>query len=162
MDQAQTHDRAAAPAAPERGRYPREHYAPWRGVHVTEAILRVGDRTYEIARLRRLRELPGRPQPARQTVLGIAAGQAAIVAIAVGGLVNLNGWTPVLGAVVAAQALVTTALVGLALLRWRTPTELWALHHGELTMLYRNADRYEFGKVRRAVERAMLAQRLVK
>jgi hypothetical protein len=125
-------------------------------------MLRVGERTYEIAGLRRLRELPGRPQPARQTVLGVAAGQAAVVAVAVGGLVHLNGWTAVLVLVTAAQVLVTTALVGLALLRWPTPTELWALHHGELTMLYRGADRYEFGKVRRAVERAMLAQRLLK
>jgi hypothetical protein len=40
--------------------------------------------------------------------------------------------------------------------------ELWALYRGEPTMLYRSPDRYEFGKVRRAVQRPMHAHRLLK
>jgi hypothetical protein len=134
----------------------------WRGVQVTDATLRVGDRTFQINALRRLQERPGRPQRARRAVLALAAGQAAVAGSAVAGLVQLEGWTPLLAAVVAAQALVSTVLVGLALIRWPTPTELWALHQGEVTMLYRDADRYEFGKVRRAVERAMFSHRLHK
>lgn len=140
----------------------REHYALWRGVEVTEATLRIGDRSYQISELRRLRERPGRSQPIRRAVLGVAVTQALVVLLAVGGLVHVNGWSPALAAVVAAQVLVTTILVGLALVRWPTPSELWALYRGEPTMLYRGADRYEFGKVRRAVERAMLARRLLK
>ena len=61
-----------------------------------------------------------------------------------------------------AQALTTTTVVTLALVCWPTPMELWALYRGEPTMLYRGADRYEFGKVRRAVQRAIYAHRLLK
>ena len=139
-----------------------EHYALWRGVRVTGTSLRIGNRTYQISDLRRLRERRGRWQPMRRVVLGVAAAQALIVTVAVGGLVRLNGWSLILLAVAAAQVLVTAALVGAALMCWRTPHELWALYRGEPTMLYRDADRYEFGKVRRAVERAMLARRLLK
>lgn len=139
-----------------------EHYALWRGVRVTETTLRMGDRTYQISDLRRLRERRGRWQPMRRVVLGVAAAQGLVVTVAVGGLVHLNGWSLTLLTVAAAQALVTTALVGVALVRWPTPLELWALYRGEPTMLHRDADRYEFGKVRRAVERAMLARRMLK
>ena len=140
----------------------REHYAPWRGVHVTEAMLQVDDRTYQIRDLRRLQERRGRAQPIRQAVLGVAVGQGLVVALAVAGLAQANGWTPALVALMVAQALTTLILVGLALVRWPTPAELWALHQGEATLLYRGADRYEFGKVRRAVERAMRTRRLLK
>lgn len=150
MDQAQTRE-------PPRIQ---EQYAPWRGVQVTDAELRVGDRTYQIAELRRLREQIGRPQPVRQVVLGVSVAQTVVTALAVAGLAYVNGWTPALVVVVAAQALATTVLVGVSLVRWPTPIELWALYRGELTMLYRNPDRYEFGKVRRAIERAMHARRL--
>lgn len=139
-----------------------EHYALWRGVRVTETTLRIGDRTYQIGDLRRLRERRGRWQPMRRVALGVAVAQGLVVMVAVGGLVHLNGWSLTLLAVAAAQALVTTVLVGTALVRWPTPWELWALYRGEPTLLYRDADRYEFGKVRRAVERAMLARRLLK
>jgi len=140
----------------------REHYALWRGVQVTDATLRVGDRTYQISDLRRLRERQGRPQPIRRAVLSVAVAQGLMVGLAVAGLVNQNGWTPALGALLAAQTFTTIILVGVALVRWPTPTELWALHRGELIMLYRTADRYEFGKVRRAVERAVIARRMLK
>jgi hypothetical protein len=140
----------------------REHYALWRGVRVTEETLRIGDRTYRIGDLRRLRAGRGRSQPMRRVVVGAAMAQALVVLAAVGGLVHVNGWSLTLVTVVAAQALVTMILVGVALVRWPTPYELWALYRGEPTLLYHDADRYEFGKVRRAVERAVLARRLVK
>ena len=139
-----------------------EHYALWRGVRVTDATFSVGDRAYDITELRRLREQPGRPQPARQRVLGLAVAQAAVVVIALVGLTRLDGATTVLYVGGAMQAVATTVLVGLALMRWPTPIELWAVYHGEPTMLYRAADRYEFGKVERAVQRAMLSHRLLK
>lgn len=161
MGQTGTHD-ARQLGTPDRIRPVREHYGLWRGVRVTEATLRVGDRTYQISELRRLRERNGRPQPARRAVVAAAVGQAAIVGLVVAGLVQARGWTPILAVLAAAQALFTCGLVGLALIRWPTPKELWAVHQGEPTMLYRDADRYEFGKVRRAVERAMLARRLLK
>jgi hypothetical protein len=91
----------------------------------------------------------------------VAVGQAVVVVLALLGLIQLHGPTPAVYAVVAAQALTTTVLVGLALVRWPTPMELWGLYRGAPTMLYRDADRIEFGKVLRAVERAMLAQRLL-
>jgi hypothetical protein len=137
-----------------------EHYALWRGVHVTETTLRIGDRTYQVSELRQLWERRGRWQPMRRLVLGVAATQALVVLVAVANLVRLSGWGLALVAV--AEALVTAALVGVALVRWPTPSELWALYRGVPTLLHRDADRYEFGKVRRAVERAMLAHRLLK
>lgn len=140
----------------------RELYALWRGVRVTEETLRIGDRAFRISDLRRLRERRGRWQPMRRVVVGVAAAQGLVVLAAVGGLVHLNGWSLTLVAVVLAQVLVTTALIGAAVVRWPTPYELWALYRGEPTMLYRDADRYEYGKVRRAVERAVLARRLLK
>jgi hypothetical protein len=168
MDQSQT--RRQAPGArrpptlaePEHPRHSREHYGLWRGVQVTDATLRVGERTFQINDLRRLRERAGRPHPIRRAVLAVAIGQTAVVAFAVAGLVQMNGWTTALGAVSGVQAFATTVLVGVALVRWPTPSELWAVHRGELTMLYRDTDRYEFGKVRRAVERAMISHRLLK
>lgn len=165
MDPIQTHDARRTAATPT-GKRPaprrREHYGWWRGVQVTDSTLCVGDRTFWISDLRRLQERTGRPQSVRRAVLAVTTGQAAVVALAVAGLVQAGGWTPVLAVVVAVQALATTALVGLALIRWRAPAELWAVHQGELTLLYRDADRYEFGKVRRAVERAMVSHRLLK
>jgi fatty acid desaturase len=140
----------------------RELYALWRGVRVTEETLRIGDRAFRISDLRRLRERRGRWQPMRRVVVGVVAVQALVVLAAVGALVGLHGWSLTLVAVVLAQVLVTTALVGAALVRWPTPFELWAECQGESTLLYRDADRYEFGKVRRAVERAMFARRLLK
>jgi len=53
-------------------------------------------------------------------------------------------------------------MVTVALLRWPRPRQLWAVYRDEPTMLYVNADRYEFGKVQRAVRRAMLSHRNVK
>lgn len=150
----QTRIREAPPA--------RELYALWRGVRVTEETLRIGDRVYRIGDLRRLRDRRGRWQPMRRVVVGVAAAQALVVLATVGGLVHLNGWSLTLVAVVLAQVLVTTALVAMALVRWPTPYELWALYRGEPTLLYRDADRYEYGKVRRAIERAVLARRLLK
>jgi len=140
----------------------KEQYALWRGVRVTDATMWVGDRTYDIKDLRRLQEKQGRPQTTRRAVLVVAAAQAAVVVLALASLVHLNGWTVTLALVAVAQALTTTFVVTLALVRWPTPKELWALHRGEPTVLYRGADRYEFGKVRRAVQRAMHAHRLLK
>jgi hypothetical protein len=152
MDQAQTRETFRI----------REHYALWRGVRVTDAAIRVGDRTYDIGDLRRLEEKPGRPQPTRRAVLWVAAAQTSVVVLALAGLVHLNGWTVTLYLVAAGQALVTTVVVTLALVCWPTPRELWAIHRGEPTMLYRDADRYEFVKVHRAVQRAIHSHRLLK
>lgn len=140
----------------------KEQYALWRGVRVTDATMWVGDRTYEIEDLRRLQEKQGRPQSIRRAVLVVATAQSTVVALALAGLVHLNGWTVTLSLFAVAQALTTTIVVTVALVRWPTPMELWALYRGEPTMLYRSPDRYEFGKVRRAVQRAMHAHRLLK
>jgi hypothetical protein len=85
-----------------------------------------------------------------------------VVVLALAGLVHLNGWTAKLYLIAAGQALITIVVVTLALVCWRTPSELWAIHHGEPTMLYRDADQYEFAKVRRAVQRAIHSHRLLK
>jgi hypothetical protein len=95
-------------------------------------------------------------------VLGVAVTQAAIAALALAGLVQMHGATTVIYVIAVAQGLVTTGLVGLALAVWPRPMELWATYRSEPTMLYRNADQYEFGKVRRAVQRAMHTHRLLK
>jgi hypothetical protein len=152
MDQAQTRETSRI----------KEQYALWRGVLVTDAAMMVGDRTYDIRDLRRLEERHGRPQPTRRAVLWVAAAQTSVVVLALAGLVHINGWTATLYLIAAGQALVTIVVVTLAMVCWRTPTELWAIHRGEPTMLYRDTDPYEFGKVRRAVQRAMHSHRLLK
>jgi hypothetical protein len=161
MGQAKTHN-ARRLGRPDRIRSGREHYGLWRGVQVTDAQLRVGDRTFDIGELRRLREKTGRAPLARRVVMAVAAGEAVIAGFVIAGLVQAGGWTVVLVVLATAQVLFTGAMTGLAVVRWPTPRELWAMHHDEPTLLYRDPDRYEFGKVRRAVERAMLARRLLK
>jgi hypothetical protein len=140
----------------------REQYGWWRGVQVTDATMTVDGRTYQVGQLRWLRVQPGRPRPVRRVVLGVAVTLAAVVALALAGFVETNGVTAAVYAVAVGQGLMTVGLVGFALARWRRPMELWAAYRGEPTMLYRNADRYEFGKVQRAVQRAMVTHRLLK
>jgi uncharacterized protein DUF6232 len=152
MDQLETWAEAAV----------REQYGWWRGVQVTNTTMTVGDLTYEIDELRWLRVERGRPPMVRRVVLSVAATQAAIVALALAALAQMNGVSTMtyLGGV--AQMVFTTVLVGVTLVIWPRPLELWAEYRGEPTMLYGNGDRYEFGKVHRAVRRAMLWQRMVK
>ncbi|HEY7223301.1 MAG TPA: DUF6232 family protein [Micromonosporaceae bacterium] len=152
MDQTETRDRPRV----------REHYAWWRGVQVTDATVTADGRTFAVEDLRRLREHPGRPQPVRRAVLGVAVAQAAVVAFALAGLVYLNGAGATVYVVAVAQAFTTTVLVVVALVRWPTPVQLWALYRGEPVMLHEDPDPIEFGKVRRAVERAMHTHRLLK
>jgi hypothetical protein len=140
----------------------REQYGWWRGVRVTDATMTVDGRTYEVGQLRWLGMQPGRQRPMRRVVLGVALTQAAVVALVLAGMVQAHGVTAVVYAVAAGDGLITIGLVGLALARWRRPMELWAAYRGEPTMLYRSADRFEFGKVTRAVQRAMLSQHLIK
>ncbi len=141
---------------------PRVHYLPWRGVRVTDVTLTVGDQEYAIRHLRQLRVRAGRNQPVRRAVIGVAVAQAVVVAAALAGLVYASGPSATVYVVGVAQALLTTGLIAVAVAKWRRPTELWAHYRGEATMLYRGADRFEFGKVKRAVDKAVAEQRLLK
>jgi Family of unknown function (DUF6232) len=140
----------------------REHYALWRGVQVTDVALDVGDRTYQIQDLRRLREQRGSMQPTLRAALGVILAEAVVVAAALAGVVYADGTSPAVYVFGGAHALASTILMGLCLVRWPTPIELWAEYRGQPTRLYSCPDRYEFGKVRRALERAMFAHRLLK
>ncbi len=140
----------------------REHYGLWRGVRVTEETLVVGDRTYQIQDLRRLREQRGSMQPTLRAALGVIIAEAAVVAATVAGVVYAEGTSPAVYVFGGAHALASTIIIGLCLVRWPTPIELWAEYRGQLARLYSCPDRFEFGKVRRAIERAMIAHRLVK
>jgi hypothetical protein len=140
----------------------RELYAWWRGVRVTEAAVTVADVTYVVRDMRGLRERRGNLRPVRRVVVGVVVAQAMVVGLALAGLVRANGATPVSYGVGAAQVLTTAVLIGLARMRWPRPGQLWVTYRGEPTMLFECADRYEFGKVERAVNKAMQAQRLVK
>lgn len=140
----------------------REHYALWRGVRVTEVALVVGDRTFQIRDLRRLREQRGSMQPTLRAALGVIIAEAVVVAVTLAGLVYAEGASPAVYVFGGAHALASTILIGLCLVRWPTPIELWAEYRGQLIRLYSCPDRFEFGKVRRAIERAMIAHRLLK
>jgi hypothetical protein len=151
-------DQIETPVAPGE----RELYAWWRGVRVTETTVTVVDGAYAVREMRGLRERSGALLPARRVVVSLAVAQAAIAAMALAKLVRIDGLTPVVFAVGTAAVLVGIVLVAVGRLRWPRPTELWVSYRGEPTMLYRSTDRYEYGKVLRAVQRAMLAQRLLK
>jgi hypothetical protein len=101
-------------------------------------------------------------QPTLRAVLGVILVEAAVVAAALAGVSYAEGASPPVYVFGGAHALASTILIGLALVRWPTPIELWAEHRGQPTRLYGCPDRFEFGKVRRAVDRAMIAQRLLK
>lgn len=141
---------------------PRVHYLPWRGVRVTDVMLTVGDRQYAIRQLRQVRVRPGRQQQVRRVVVGIAIAQALVVAAALAALVVTNGWSVAIYVLGIAQGLFTTGLMAVAVAKWPRPAELWAIYRGEATMLYRGSDRFEFGKIKRAVDKAIAEQRLLK
>ena len=140
----------------------REHYSFWRGVRVTDATLVVGERAYQIRELRRLREQRGSMQTTLRAVLGVIFAETVVAAVALAGVVSAAGPSPAVYVFGGAHALASTVLIGLALLRWPTPNELWAEYRGQFIRLYSTPDHFELGKVRRAVERAMVAHRLVK
>jgi hypothetical protein len=134
----------------------------WRGVRVTDVNLAVNDRTYQIKDLRRLREHRGSTQPALRAALGVILAESVAVGAAPAGVVYADGTSPAVYMFAGSHAIASTVLIGLCLVRWPTPIELWAEYRGQQTWLYSCPDRFEFGKVRRAIERAMFAHRLLK
>jgi hypothetical protein len=140
----------------------RVFYAWWRRVQVTSAIVTVDDVNYVVREMRGLRVRRGRVRPVRRVVVALAVVQAAVVGLALVKLVQANGATVVSYGVVAAQLLATAVLCGLARMRWPRPSQLWVSYRGEPTLLFECGDRYEFGKMARAVAKAMRAQRLLK
>jgi hypothetical protein len=140
----------------------REQYGWWRGVRVTDAIMAVGDVAYDVGQLSWLRVERGRAPAVRAVVLSVVATETTIVGLAAARLVQLNEPTMLVCLIGLVQILFTVGMVAFAVLRWPRPRQLWAVYRDEPTMLYTNADRYEFGKVHRAVRRAMLSHRNVK
>jgi Family of unknown function (DUF6232) len=140
----------------------REHYSWWRGVRVTDVTLVVGERAYEIRQLRRLREQRGSMQTTLRAVVGVIVVETVVAAVALAGVTSAAGLTPMVYVFAGVNALASTVLIGLSWLRWPTPTELWAEYRGEPVKLYSSPDQWELGKVRRAVERAMISDRLRK
>jgi hypothetical protein len=122
----------------------------------------VGEHAYQIKDLRRLREQRGSMQTTLRAVLGVIFAETAVAAIALAGVVSAQGPSPAAYIFGGAHAFASTILIGLSMLRWPTPTELWADHRGLPTRLYSSPDQFELGKVRRAVERAMIGHRLLK
>jgi hypothetical protein len=140
-----------------------EWYRRWRGLRVDDVTVDVGDQRYEVRHLRRLRVERGPVRRAVRVTLVLAAGQALLVTATLVGLVEEHGGATAEVLLLAfTDAVATAVLVGLALTRWPRTLQLWAEYRGAQVLLHENADRYEFGKVRRAVERAMLSHRLLK
>jgi Family of unknown function (DUF6232) len=140
----------------------REHYPMWRGVRVTDVALAVNGRTYQIKDLRGLREQRGSSQPALRAALGMILAESVAAGVALAGIVYAQGTSPAVYMFAGSHAIASTILIGLCLVRWPTPIELWAEYRGQPTRLYSCPDRFEFGKVRRAIERAMFSHRLLK
>jgi Family of unknown function (DUF6232) len=140
----------------------REHYSLWRGVRVTDAFLVVGERAYQIRELRRLRVQRGSMQTTLRAVVAVVLVETVVAAVALAGVVSAAGPSAAAYVFGGAHALASTVLIGLAWLRWPTPDELWAEYRGQFIRLYGTPDQFELGKVRRAVERAMVAHRLLK
>jgi hypothetical protein len=96
------------------------------------------------------------PLPAALRVaVTLIAAQAVVAAVTLAGVAYRNGGpTTQLWLIGLAQLMASAILMMLSAAHWRRPTQLWAEHRGELVHLHEDTDRYELGKVRRAIERA--------
>ncbi|MEH1015873.1 DUF6232 family protein [Micromonospora sp. CPCC 206060] len=130
------------------------------GITVTSHRFTVGDRTFVVRELTRLRTTRG-PHD-RLTVQaiavtgGIVAGTALLLGLT-GGLQRLS----VGGYLCLGVAALVPVLIALAGRRWRPPAhELWGSYRGTDQLLFSSDEERQFGQVTRALLRAREAARL--
>jgi hypothetical protein len=136
----------------------REYYSRWRGVCVTGAWFTAHDRHFAIRDLVMPTERPGSMRAARRVSLFLILVETLVVALAVAGSVAVDGISPFVIELIVGYIAATLIVFAFSALRWPTPLELWARHQGQPTLLFVCYDQIEFGKVRRALERAIGAR----
>ena len=121
-----------------------------KGVTVTGRYLRIGPDQYDIADLADLRVSRGSVHPGLVVGLVIAAVEGVLIFPMVGALRVPALWP------LAVVALLVSCLVGLACARrWPAQYELVVRYRGRELTLFTTRDRYAFGQLARAIQRAI-------
>ncbi|MBO4205506.1 hypothetical protein GSF22_05705 [Micromonospora echinofusca] len=130
------------------------------GITVTSHWFTVGDRTFAVRELTRLRTSRGpydRLTVRAVTVTGGIVAATALLLGVTGGLQRLSAG----GYLLLGVATLLPALIALAGRRWRpTAHELWGSYRGTDQLLFSSDQEREFGQVTRALLRAREAARL--
>ena len=133
----------------------RVFYPLHEGVLITDTWFCSGGVRFAIADLDDLWERHGHIQQARRAALEVIVAEALLVLAVVGVMTAVRGPSTFLYGLAGLDLGLAFALASATAFRWPRPLELWASYRGQRVRVYTTTDPVEFGKLVRAVKRAV-------
>jgi len=126
-------------------------FYPWRnGVFVSNVEFCAHGKTYRVGEMTRPVRARGSARAAR-----VVAGQTIVVETVLSAFVAAAAPSVVAALVVVGYLVVVALTLWITITRWPAPRQLWVAYRGTWTMIYTSTDETEFGKVSRALVKAI-------